>query len=312
MRGGDDVMVEERLRALAERLHGPRRLKADLLTEARHGLLDAVEAYRDAGLAPTEAHRRAVVEFGTPAELAGAYQAELTVGALRGLSLRVLAVAVTLSVAGDLTWRGSSWSDGPPPPMGYRLLSTSIDWIWLAAAVLAIAGMLLTGRRATPGGQVLERTVGRAGRGTRRRGGGRDDSDRVVTRVVGRRADWPRVIGMVVPAPATLARRAAHCWFRAVRTPSGSRRPATEGTQADWSTLARRRGTDPRGANSRQPERSRPVPDDLVGELVGPPLAAVTVPPCWPHARPVRAGATRDRWCRWQSSWPSLPTRSAR
>ena len=54
-----------RLRELAGRLHGPVRLKADLLTEARHALLDATEAYREGGLPAAEAERRAVAEFGS-------------------------------------------------------------------------------------------------------------------------------------------------------------------------------------------------------------------------------------------------------
>ncbi|MEV1146829.1 permease prefix domain 1-containing protein [Micromonospora sp. NPDC049799] len=220
MRGGDDVLVEERLRALAERLHGPRRLKADLLTEARHGLLDAVEAYREGGLSTAEAHRRAVAEFGTPGELARAYQTELAAGALRGLSLRVLAVAVTLTVAGDLTWRGSSWSEGPRPPAGYQLLSSSINWIWLAAAVLAAVGMLLAGRRATPGGQVLDTVVGAGLTGVLAVG--------VVTGAAllgwsfgmwDAALTWPPLlIGTVLIGAGHLwLGRAATCWIRAVR-----------------------------------------------------------------------------------------------
>ncbi|MEW2385104.1 permease prefix domain 1-containing protein [Micromonospora sp. NPDC047707] len=158
MRGGDDVLVEERLRALEERLRGPSRLKADLLTEARHGLLDAVEAYREDGLPAAEARRRAVAEFGTPAQLAPAYQAELAVGALRGLAWRVLAVAAAGIAAGDLTWRGASWSDGPRPPAGYLLLSASMDWLWFTAAVLGGLGVLVAGaRRRSP---VVDRLVG--------------------------------------------------------------------------------------------------------------------------------------------------------
>ncbi len=158
MRGGDDVMVEERLRALGERLRGPSRLKADLLTEARHGLLDAVEAYREDGLSAAEARRRAVAEFGSPAQLAPAYQAELAVGALRGLSWRVLAVAAAGIAAGDLTWYGASWSDGPRPPEGYLVLAESLDWLWLAAAVLGGLGVLVAG--ATRRNRVVDRLVG--------------------------------------------------------------------------------------------------------------------------------------------------------
>ncbi|WP_238455218.1 permease prefix domain 1-containing protein [Micromonospora sp. ATA51] len=115
MRGYDGVLVEERLRELAGRLRGPARLKTDLLTEARHALLDAAEAYRADGLPAAEAERRAVAEFGSSAQLAPGYQAELAAGALRGLAVRALAVAVALMVGGDLTWRGAHWRGGPHP-----------------------------------------------------------------------------------------------------------------------------------------------------------------------------------------------------
>ncbi|PZF98874.1 permease prefix domain 1-containing protein [Micromonospora deserti] len=163
MQGCDDVWVEDRLRELAGRLHGPRRLKSDLLTEARHGLSDAVEAYRADGLSAAEAQRRAVAEFGTPAQLVPAYQAELAVGALRGLALRVVAMAVAVMLAGDLTWQGSSWSnDGPRPPAGYLLLSASLSWIWGTAFVLAAAALVLAGagRWALRGPAGLGRAVG--------------------------------------------------------------------------------------------------------------------------------------------------------
>ncbi|GAA2218170.1 permease prefix domain 1-containing protein [Micromonospora olivasterospora] len=160
----DVVRVEDRLRELDDRLRGPVRLKADLLTEARHALQDAVEAYRDGGLSAAEAERRAVAEFGDPAGLAPAYQAELAAGSLRGLALRVLAVAGVLVVAGDLTWQGSSWSGaGPRPPAGYLLLSGSLDAVWLATAVLAVAGLLVvaaSARSAHPALPRLARLVG--------------------------------------------------------------------------------------------------------------------------------------------------------
>ncbi|MFY1598100.1 permease prefix domain 1-containing protein [Micromonospora sp. WMMD737] len=160
MRGEDDTTtVEERLRELGAHLRGPRRLKSDLLTEARHGLLDAVEAYRADGLPAAEAQRRAVAEFGSPAQLAPAYQTELAAGALRGLSLRVIALATVAFVAGDLTWQGSSWG-GSPPPAAYQLLSASVGWIWAAAFALAATGLLRAGRAALRGGAA--RAVGAA------------------------------------------------------------------------------------------------------------------------------------------------------
>ncbi|MEU9505099.1 permease prefix domain 1-containing protein [Micromonospora sp. NPDC048170] len=161
MRGEiDTTMVEERLRELGAHLRGPRRLKSDLLTEARHGLLDAVDAYREDGLPAAEAQRRAVAEFGSPSQLAPAYQAELAAGALRGLSLRVIALATVAFVAGDLTWQGSGWS-GSPPPAGYQFLSASVGWIWGAAFVLAAVGLLRARRSARRGG-ATDRWVGAA------------------------------------------------------------------------------------------------------------------------------------------------------
>ncbi|MEU2612695.1 permease prefix domain 1-containing protein [Micromonospora sp. NPDC007271] len=165
MRGDEDVLVEQRLGELAGGLRGPTRLKADLLTEARHALLDAVEAYREVGLSPAEAERRAVAEFGSPGQLLPGYQAELAAGALRGLALRALAVAVVLTAGGDLTWRGSSWSDGPRPPEAYLLLSASMNAIWALIAGLALAGLLLGFLAARYGSSRLARLARLAGFG---------------------------------------------------------------------------------------------------------------------------------------------------
>ncbi|MFI9641991.1 permease prefix domain 1-containing protein [Micromonospora sp. NPDC051925] len=154
MRACDGVEIDERLRDLASRLHGPARLKTDLIREVRDALDDAAEAYRDGGLPVREAERRAVADFGAPAELAPAYQAELAGGALRGLSRRALVIAVVLTVGGDLTWQGSSWSGGPPPPAGYQLLAGSMNGIWLTVAGLALAALLFGRWAARRGGSV--------------------------------------------------------------------------------------------------------------------------------------------------------------
>ncbi|MBM0279841.1 permease prefix domain 1-containing protein [Micromonospora tarensis] len=159
----EDVLVDEHLRELGARLQGPARLKSELLTEARHGLLDAVEAYREDGVPAGEAQRRAVVEFGSAAQLLPSWQAELAVGALRGLSLRMLAVAGLGMAAGDLTWQGASWSDGSRPPAAYLLLSAAVDWIWLGALLLSVAGLLVVASNARaprPGLALAQRVVG--------------------------------------------------------------------------------------------------------------------------------------------------------
>lgn len=221
MRHADDFLVEEHLRDLESRLQGPARLKSELLTEARHDLLDAVDAYRERGVPPTEAQRRAVAEFGAPAQVLPSWQAELAVAALRGLALRMLAVAGVAVVAGDLTWRGSSWSAGPQPPAAYRLLSASVDWIWSGGLLLAVTGLLVVwagARSSRPHLAVAQRAVGIGLTGTLALGmvaGGAlfawsiDLWDAALT--------WPpMIVGMVVAGAAYFSlTRAARGWVRA-------------------------------------------------------------------------------------------------
>ncbi|SCG42955.1 permease prefix domain 1-containing protein [Micromonospora inositola] len=222
MRGYDGVLVEERLRELAGHLRGPARLKTDLLTEARHALLDAAEAYREDGLPTTEAERRAVAEFGSNAQLAPAYQAELTAGALRGLALRALAVAVALMAGGDLTWRGAHWRGGPPPE-GYRLLSASLNGIWGLVAGLALAGLLLGFLAARYGSPRLPRLGRAVGFGlTGALGLGALAGSALLAWSIGlweAALTWPPMIfGTVLVSVAWFAlARAARCWLLTTR-----------------------------------------------------------------------------------------------
>ncbi|MBO4205783.1 permease prefix domain 1-containing protein [Micromonospora echinofusca] len=150
--GATSSIVDEYVRTFDRRLRGPARLRRDLVHEVRDSLADAVEAYTLAGMDGPAAQHRAVAEFGDPAELVPAYQRELAAAALRALAVRVVAVAGVLTVAGDLTWRGSSWSDGPRPPAGYVLLSATLNWLWVGAALLAVAGWALLRWNARRGG----------------------------------------------------------------------------------------------------------------------------------------------------------------
>lgn len=59
MRVRDAVPIDDYLRTLGAALHGPSRLKAELLAEARGGLEDAADAYTLSGLDPRAAQRRA-------------------------------------------------------------------------------------------------------------------------------------------------------------------------------------------------------------------------------------------------------------
>ncbi|WP_329104502.1 permease prefix domain 1-containing protein [Micromonospora sp. NBC_01699] len=143
-------MIDEYVHELGRALHGPARLKSDLLTEARHSLTDSAEGYRDGGLHPAEAERRAITEFGPVGRLAHEYQSELLAGALRALALRVVLVGVVLMATADLMWHEAPWT-GPRPPAGYLLLSGSLDWLWRGILLLALGSYLCLARYARSG-----------------------------------------------------------------------------------------------------------------------------------------------------------------
>lgn len=156
-------MIEEYVHSLDRALRGPRRLKADLLTEVRHSLVDAAAGHRAEGLPAAEADRVAVAEFGQVRQLAGDYQVELAAASARTLTVRVVVMWALLFFCADLTWRGAPWT-GTPLPSGYPLLSASLSWLWLGSGLVAVTGYLwLTwSARRGPGRSVREvRVLGR-------------------------------------------------------------------------------------------------------------------------------------------------------
>ena len=132
-------VVEEHVRRLDHALVGPRRLKADMLREVRHGLVDTAEAYAAEGLDDPE--RRAVEEFGAVRLVAPAYQRELAAAASRTFGLLVAAIFTLMTITADFMWRGAPWA-GPRPPAFYLFLSDTVDRLSVAAAALAGAGVL--------------------------------------------------------------------------------------------------------------------------------------------------------------------------
>ncbi|HXV92004.1 MAG TPA: permease prefix domain 1-containing protein [Pseudonocardia sp.] len=144
--------IEVRVGELRRALRGPTRRKRCLLAEARDGLLDAAAAHRARGADPGTAARRAVAEFGTVAELAPGYQAELS--AAQGRRTAVLAGLAFpgMTVGWDLLWSsGVSW--GGPVSEQVRVMATAQDATAGAVAVAAIVGLVLLGlgaRRGAP------------------------------------------------------------------------------------------------------------------------------------------------------------------
>jgi len=139
----DGHLIDEYMSGLSRRLTGPRRVKADLLAEARDGLVDAAEAYADAGLPARQATALAVSDFGSHQQVAAAYQAELAAAQGRRTALLVAIAMPTVMLMSRLMWMGSPWStSGPPPHPRYLLLAYSLDVLQVTAAIMAVLTLL--------------------------------------------------------------------------------------------------------------------------------------------------------------------------
>lgn len=143
----DGHLIDEYVAGLSRRLIGPRRVKADLLAEARDGLVDAAEAYLDAGLPVTEAVARALADFGDHRHVAADYQAELAAAQGRRTAWLVAIVMPAMALLSRLMWMNSPWTvSGPPPAAGYLLVAHSLDVLQVTAVIMALLTLLGYGR----------------------------------------------------------------------------------------------------------------------------------------------------------------------
>lgn len=152
-------VVENYVAGLASALRGPRRVKADLLAEARHSLDDACEAYLDEGLPADSAQRRAVTEFGSLAEVVPGYQAELAVAQGRRTAVMFAVGLVALRFVAPLAWGGGLDHGGTP--------GVFFGYLAGAGVVAALAAWLLLGwgSRYAPDGARVTRLLGRGALG---------------------------------------------------------------------------------------------------------------------------------------------------
>ncbi|MEV8517296.1 permease prefix domain 1-containing protein [Dactylosporangium sp. NPDC051484] len=131
--------IDAYIAALHGALRGPRAAKADLVAEARDGLIDAAARYEDAGLDRTAAERAAVEEFGPAADLAPEFQRELALAQGRRTAILVGAAIAAQSVVSELTWRHAATGWAWQPGRAYAILANTIDY----AAYAVVAGALL-------------------------------------------------------------------------------------------------------------------------------------------------------------------------
>jgi HAAS domain-containing protein len=135
--------VESYVAELRSTLRGPRRVRADLVAEARDGLIDATAAYQRQGLNRPAAERCAVADFGDVREISAQYQTEL--GLRQG---RRTAVHIVIVLAGQqLLWNGAwdSYRDTGhrQGPAWYGQLAQGFDAFGVVALIVAFAALVL-------------------------------------------------------------------------------------------------------------------------------------------------------------------------
>lgn len=137
--------IDEYVVELDGALRGPRRVKADLVTEARDGLVDAAEAYQATGAARAHAERQAVAEFGPVPELAAGYQRLLAFAQGRRTALLVFCVCAAQSIGSTFAWQTADmgWQGMPSP--GYLVFADVVDWLGIAVKVLALVMLAFCG-----------------------------------------------------------------------------------------------------------------------------------------------------------------------
>jgi hypothetical protein len=129
--------VDEYLTALSKSLGGPRRRRADLLTEARDHLTDATEAFEADGLDHEDAEREAVADFGELAEVVPGYRAELAVSQSRRTAMYLFLALIIQPIV----WQAGAWSWTQEPESG--ALNDYLQVIVRGFGSVAIAGSVL-------------------------------------------------------------------------------------------------------------------------------------------------------------------------
>jgi hypothetical protein len=140
---GDLAIIDRYAEGLAAALRGPRRLRADLVAEARDSLLDATEAHIDAGMPPVAAAQRAVAEFGRHREIVPGYQRELAAAQGKRTVLWLATVLPLLHLLAPLMWWRGPWLGTSDPGAGYWALTADYDYLSIGASLAAV--ILLAG-----------------------------------------------------------------------------------------------------------------------------------------------------------------------
>ncbi len=146
---GATPAIDRYLAEVQARLPGSRGHRSAIMTELRSGVLDAMDAHASAGLAPAEAARTAVREFGDPVTVAQGFRAEIATRMARRVAVTVLVSGPLVGLLWIITAATSQliprWHLSELPPgiqAGLVLVAVAAG----ATAICAVLGVATTGR----------------------------------------------------------------------------------------------------------------------------------------------------------------------
>ena len=150
--GNAGQLLDGYLAEVAAGLPGPGRAQADIIAELRAGLLDATDAYRDAGLPAARAAAAAIGEFGDPDPVAAAFRPGLALSQARRVALTLLATGPLIgllwaatAVASHIGIRHAppwQWAGAPPASREAFPLAAAamVIAVWTALFTIAATG----------------------------------------------------------------------------------------------------------------------------------------------------------------------------
>ncbi len=155
-------MIDTYIEELSRSLRGPRRVKADLLAEARDALVDTAHAYERDGLIPSAAQAQAIAEFGPVDKVGPDYQTELAFSQGRRTALFLFFVMIAQAAAWNTVWPMVRPGPVGNPTPAAAILSETVGWFGAAALVGSLVATVACGiggrRLGCAGPQVIRAT----------------------------------------------------------------------------------------------------------------------------------------------------------
>ncbi|MBB2915067.1 hypothetical protein FHS43_006387 [Streptosporangium becharense] len=141
-------VIDDYVAGLGRALRGPRRLRLDLVAEARDSLLDTAEALEGDGLDRAEAERVAVEEFGPVGVIAPAYQEELSIAAGRRLAAVLFVTVPLTTLMWSVIWRlyPASLTEYGARPDWFLPVARGLDILQLLVGLVGGAALFALGR----------------------------------------------------------------------------------------------------------------------------------------------------------------------